>query len=64
MKKLSKLVLKEKAELLNNQELKGVVGGYGGYGWCCFSDGECVLSGCTSNSHCTTLYGEGECRQM
>jgi hypothetical protein len=59
MKVLKKLSLKEKVHVLNEEEMKKVLGG--GSGWCCFSNGECVLTGCTANSHCTGWYGEGWC---
>jgi natural product precursor len=60
MKKLGKIHLKN-ALILEEQEMKRIYGGSGS-GWCCFSDGECVLTGCTSSSQCQTWYGEGTCK--
>jgi hypothetical protein len=64
MEQLKKMYLKERADLLNDQEMKLVVGGYDESGWCCFNDGECVPTGCTSGSQCTGWYGEGWCEAM
>ena len=63
MEKLSKIKLHD-AVVLENQEMKMISGGSGGSGggWCCFSDGECILTGCTTTSQCTSLYGEGTCK--
>ena len=49
-------------QVLSEKEMKNVLGGSGGGGWCCFSDGECVHTGCTSSSQCQALYGEGTCK--
>jgi len=59
MKKLEKLTFNENLESLNDNEMK-MIGGGGAY-FCCFNDGECVLTGCTSDYDCQTWYGEGWC---
>lgn len=65
MKKLSKIKL-QNAIVLEESVMKTVFGGSGGSGsgsgWCCFRDGECVLTGCNSDSDCSRWYGEGSCR--
>ncbi len=60
MKKLSKIKLQD-AVVLENREMKMISGGSGGAGWCDFSDGTSVLSGCKSDADCKSVYGEGKC---
>lgn len=45
-------------QVLSEKEMKNVLGGCDGGGWCCFSDGECVLTGCISSSQCYDWYRE------
>lgn len=47
--------------VMTTKEMKEVKGGNKVPHWCCFSDGECVLTGCTSSSDCVGWYGEGKC---
>ena len=61
MKQLKKFSMRSVSEFLTEPEMKRVVGGY--TGWCCTYqngiDWGCVLTGCTSDAACVTLYGAG-----
>lgn len=63
MKKLSKITLKKQGIILNEQEMKNVIGG--STGWCdCTSDGTGTRTGCTDDDYCKRNYGpDCTCRQ-
>jgi natural product precursor len=48
-------------QVLSEKEMKNVLGGSGGSGWCDFKDGTSVLAGCRTDADCVRLYGEGTC---